>query len=77
MLTSTLGGGVWNASPEQTAAMRRNIDLRPSSIKTVLMDDRLRESFLNGVSKQEKKVVAAFVATNAGNALKTKPKVSQ
>ena len=62
-------------SSQSTAAMRRDIDHHPSRIKTVLMGDRLRESFLEGVPRQEQKVVKAFVATNAGSALKTKPKV--
>ncbi|KAK5133140.1 hypothetical protein LTR08_008164 [Meristemomyces frigidus] len=69
-----VGGGLWHPEAAPTAAMRRDIDLNPSRIKTVLMGDRLRQSFLKGVPKQETKVVGAFVASNAGNALKTKPK---
>ena len=56
--------------------MRRDIDRNPQRIKKVLMEDGLRSTFLKGVPKQEAKAVKAFVASNAENALKTKPKVS-
>ncbi|KAK3673180.1 hypothetical protein LTR78_007020 [Recurvomyces mirabilis] len=54
--------------------MRRSIDRHPERIKSVLTDNELRKSFLKGVSKDEKKVVRAFFASNSDNALKTKPK---
>jgi len=72
----TLGGGLWHPDAAQTAAMRRDIDQHPRRIKSVLMENGLRQAFFKGVPKQEAKVVKAFVASNAENALKTKPKVS-
>ena len=70
------GGGLWHPEAAPTAAMRRNIDHHPEMIKSVLMEDKMRKEFLKGAPKQESKVVKAFVASNAGNALKTRPKVS-
>ena len=72
-----LGGGLWHPDAAPTAAMRRSIDRHPERIKGVLMDTELRKTFLKGVSKDEKKVVKAFFASNSENALKTKPKVSR
>ncbi|KAK4569584.1 hypothetical protein LTR86_003347 [Recurvomyces mirabilis] len=54
--------------------MRRSIDRHPERIKSVLTDNELRKSFLNSVSKDEKKIVKAFFSSNSENALKTKPK---
>ncbi|KAK5115440.1 hypothetical protein LTR85_009900 [Meristemomyces frigidus] len=71
---SFVGGGLWHPEAAPTAAMRRDIDRNPARIKLVLMEDKMRKSFLKGASKRESKVVAAFMASNAGNALKTKPK---
>lgn len=56
--------------------MRRDIDRHPERIKGILLDDGVRKTFLDGVSRQESRAVKAFVDTNSGNALKTKPKVS-
>ena len=56
--------------------MRRAIDTRPRKLKDVLSDESIRRDFLKGVPKNDAKVVKAFVAGNAGNALKTRPKVS-
>jgi len=56
--------------------MRRAIDARPRKLKDVLSDESIRRDFLKGVPKNDAKVVKAFVAANAGNALKTRPKVS-
>jgi hypothetical protein len=42
----------------------------------VLSDESIRRDFLKGVPKKDAKVVKAFVAANASNALKTRPKVS-
>ena len=56
--------------------MRRAIDTRPRKLKDVLSNDSIRRDFLKGVPKNDAKVVKAFVAANAGNALKTRPKVS-
>lgn len=56
--------------------MRRDIDRRPRKLKDVLSDESIRRDFLKGVPKNDAKVVKAFVAANASNALKTRPKVS-
>ena len=42
----------------------------------MLSDDAIRKEFLKGTPKNDSKVVKAFVAANASNALKTRPKVS-
>lgn len=54
--------------------MRRDIDRNPERIKAILQKDSIRKSFLENASRQQSTV--AFVASNKGNALKTKPKVS-
>lgn len=56
--------------------MRRDIDRRSRRLKDVLSDEAIRKDFLKGVPKNDAKVVKAFVAANASNALKTRPKVS-
>ena len=56
--------------------MRRAIDRRSRQFKDVLLDDSLRKHFLSNAPKNDAKVVKAFVAANAENALKTRPKVS-
>jgi uncharacterized protein (DUF2461 family) len=43
-------------------------------IKAVLTENRLRKDILNVNPNDEKKAVKAFAASNAENALKTKPK---
>lgn len=58
------------------AKMRRAIDLRPDGLKQVLLDARLRKTFLNGAPKDAAKVVKALAAQNQENALKTQPRVS-
>ena len=58
----------------QLRKLRRYIDRKPHKFKAVLMDDGIRESFLNGAPKDEKKAVKAFAAANKENALKNKPK---
>ncbi|KAK1058124.1 hypothetical protein LTR12_000452 [Friedmanniomyces endolithicus] len=54
--------------------MRNSIDHHPERLKNILMDVGVRKSFLSDAPKQESKAVKAFVVSNAGNALKTKPK---
>lgn len=54
--------------------MRRAIDTRPRKLKDVLSDESIRRDFLKGVPKNDAKVVKAFVAANAGNALKRVPR---
>lgn len=56
--------------------MRREIDRRSSRIKAVLTEEGLRKEFLKNAPNNDAKAVKAFVASNAENALKTKPKVS-
>lgn len=48
--------------------MRRDIDRHPERIKGILLDDGVRKTFLDGVSRQESRAVKAFVDTNSGNA---------
>lgn len=55
--------------------MRSDIDRRSRRLKDVLSDEAIRKDFLKGVPKNDAKIVKAFVAANAGNALKTRPKV--
>ena len=45
-------------------------------MKNVLSDEKIRKEFLKGAPSNDSKVVKAFVAANASNALKTRPKVS-
>ncbi|KAK0346192.1 hypothetical protein LTS16_014386 [Friedmanniomyces endolithicus] len=54
--------------------MRNSIDHHAERLKNILMDVGVRKSFLSDAPKQESKAVKAFVVSNAGNALKTKPK---
>lgn len=54
--------------------MRTDIDRNPKNLKDVLNNSNLRAEFLGG-AKDTKKAVKAFVQENAGNALKTRPKV--
>jgi len=56
--------------------MRRDIDKRSRRLKDVLSDESIRRDFLKGAPKNDSQVVKAFVAANASNALKTRPKVS-
>ncbi|KAF2773684.1 hypothetical protein EJ03DRAFT_245772, partial [Teratosphaeria nubilosa] len=71
---SFVGGGLWHPDARPTALMRQFIDQQPDRIKRVLLADGVRREFLKGAPKQEDKVVKSFVASNAENALRTKPK---
>jgi uncharacterized protein (DUF2461 family) len=73
---SFVGGGLWHPDGPALATIREDIDLQPHRMKGALMNDNLRRIFFEKAKKDEKKVVAAFVAENAEGALKTKPKVS-
>lgn len=55
--------------------MRHAIDRNPKRLKDILNDSGMRAEFLGG-AKNSEKAVEAFVKENAGNALKTRPKVS-
>ncbi|KAK3627608.1 hypothetical protein LTR22_022704 [Elasticomyces elasticus] len=54
--------------------MRQSIDRHPERLKSILMDAEMRKSFLDNAPNNNSKAVKAFVESNAGNALKTKPK---
>jgi len=73
---SFVGGGLWHPDGPALATIREDIDLQPHRMKGALMNENLRRTFFEKAKKDEKKVVAAFVAANAESALKTKPKVS-
>lgn len=75
-LIQLLGGGLWHPDGPALTTIREDIDLHPEHMKGALMDEILRRTFFEKVRKDEKKVVAAFVAENLEGALKTKPKVS-
>ena len=66
---------MWHPDGAALATIREDIDLQPHRMKSALMDETLRQTFFEKVKKDDKKVVAAFVAENAEGALKTKPKV--
>lgn len=59
------------------SALRRDVDRRSHRIKQVLMDASIRKEIFGGVTRDEKKVVKAFVDQNQENVLKTKPKVRE
>jgi hypothetical protein len=67
---------MWHPEAAPTAALRKAIDKRSRQFKDVLSDEKIRKEFLKGTPKNDSKVVKAFVAANASNALKTRPKVS-
>ena len=70
------GGGLWHPDGPALATIREDIDLHPERMKGALMEETLSRTFFEKAKKDEKKVVAAFVAENQEGALKTKPKVS-
>lgn len=55
--------------------MRNEIDRNPKRLKDILDDSSMRAEFLGG-AKDTRRAVKAFLEENAGNALKTRPKVS-
>jgi hypothetical protein len=67
---------MWHPEAAPIAALRQAIDKRSRQFKDVLSDEKIRKEFLKGPPKNDSKVVKAFVAANASNALKTRPKVS-
>ncbi|KAM0700455.1 hypothetical protein Q7P35_012176 [Cladosporium inversicolor] len=71
---SFVGGGLWHPEAAPTAALRQAIDKRSRQMKNVLSDEKIRKEFLKGAPANDSKVVKAFVAANAANALKTRPK---
>ncbi|QIW94556.1 hypothetical protein AMS68_000074 [Peltaster fructicola] len=71
---SFVGGGIWHPDAAPLAALRQRVDRNSRELKDVLLNNDLRKEFLKGAPKNDAKVVKAFVASNAENALKTKPK---
>lgn len=71
---SFVGSGLWHPEAAPLSLLRRSIDRRPHLIKAVLTENRLRKDILNVSANDDKKAVKAFAASNAENALKTKPK---
>jgi hypothetical protein len=67
---------MWHPEAAPIAALRQAIDKRSRQFKDVLSDEKIRREFLKSPPKNDSKVVKAFVAANASNALKTRPKVS-
>lgn len=57
------------------ALVRADLDRRPKRMRTVLVADGIRKSFLGLHTKDEKKIIKAFADHNRESALKTKPKV--
>lgn len=74
---SFVGAGIWHPEAEQLRLLRRAVDRKAHKLKNVLMDPRIRKECLKEVANDEKKVLKAFAAANAENALKSKPKVSR
>ena len=73
---SFVAAGVKDPEAEKLGYLRRAVDRKSHKLKQVLMDSRVRKECLKGVANDEKKVIKAFAAANAENALKNKPKVS-
>ncbi|KAF2209280.1 hypothetical protein CERZMDRAFT_47237, partial [Cercospora zeae-maydis SCOH1-5] len=71
---SFVGGGLWHPDAAPVAAMRRAIDRHPRRLKDVLLNPLIRKEFLKNAPANDKAVVEAFVESNRGNMLKTKPK---
>ncbi|PIB01293.1 hypothetical protein CB0940_01320 [Cercospora beticola] len=71
---SFVGGGLWHPEAAPVAAMRRAIDRHPRHLKDVLSNPLIRKEFLKNAPANDKAVVKAFVDSNRGNMLKTKPK---
>ncbi|MCJ1400915.1 hypothetical protein MMC11_004126 [Xylographa trunciseda] len=71
---SFVGAGIWHPEAEPLGLLRRAMDRKAHKLKAVLMDPLIRKECLGGVGNDEKKVVKAFCAGNAENALKNKPK---
>ncbi|WEW56730.1 hypothetical protein PRK78_002179 [Emydomyces testavorans] len=71
----SLGSGLWMPDAARLALLRQDVDQRSERIKRILGHPDVRREIFNGVPKDEKKVVKAFVCQNQETALKTKPKV--
>ncbi|RYP50383.1 hypothetical protein DL768_004058 [Monosporascus sp. mg162] len=72
---SMVGGGLWHPDNGALARLRASIDERPHRLRRVLLDPAFRRTFLPGAKTgDERSAIAAFVAANQENALKTRPK---
>ncbi|RYO90360.1 hypothetical protein DL766_001177 [Monosporascus sp. MC13-8B] len=72
---SMVGGGLWHPDNGALARLRASIDERPHRLRRVLLDPAFRRTFLPGAKAgDERSAIAAFVAANQENALKTRPK---
>jgi hypothetical protein len=67
-------GGLWMPEASPLGLLRRDIDRRPNKLKQALRAESIRKEFLGGVKVDDSEIVQRFVAHNAENALKTKPK---
>ncbi|ODH49286.1 hypothetical protein GX48_04626 [Paracoccidioides brasiliensis] len=68
------GSGLWHLEVDKLALLRQDIDQNSRRIKSILNAPDVRKEIFNGVPKNEKEAVLAFVGQNQENALKTKPK---
>ncbi|KAL6239572.1 hypothetical protein BDW75DRAFT_121777 [Aspergillus navahoensis] len=71
---SFVGSGLWHPEADKLALLREDIDGNSQGLKTVLMEERMRREFFDGIPDNEEKAVEAFVSQNSESALKTKPK---
>ncbi|EEH16393.2 hypothetical protein PABG_06480 [Paracoccidioides brasiliensis Pb03] len=69
-----IGSGLWHLEVDKLALLRQDIDQNSRRIKSILNAPDVRKEIFNGVPKNEKEAVLAFVGQNQENALKTKPK---
>lgn len=72
---SFLGAGLWCPEAAPLALLRAAVDRKSHRLKEVLMNERIRHEFMNGVRAKESECVKKFIAMNQENALKRKPKV--
>ncbi|KAK2782143.1 hypothetical protein FQN52_001077 [Onygenales sp. PD_12] len=69
-----IGSGLWMPDAPRLALLRQDMDQNPQRVKAVLTRPDIRKDIFNGVPKDERKAVLAFVGQNKESALKTKPK---
>ena len=71
---SFVGCGLWHPDAQPVRLLRTDID-QSRRLRDVLLDPDIRKHIFGGIKKDEKLAVKQFCNQNAGNALKTKPKV--
>ncbi|KAK2795893.1 hypothetical protein FQN50_009671 [Emmonsiellopsis sp. PD_5] len=69
-----IGSGIWMPDAHKLALLRQDMDQNSQRIKAVLTRPDIRKDIFNGIPKDERKAVLAFVGQNKESALKTKPK---